>query len=162
MFKGSEVQRLVNIVRRLHYEERLFYDADFEVILIFTNLQLKTMKTFRELLVCQKSMSFVTEIYKVSKSFLDDENFVLSSQIRKSAISVPSNISEGYGRDGLKDYLRFLNIAIASLFELQTQLEIAYNLEYIKEEKFNSLYDLSREIERMLSSFIRTIKSRRN
>uniref|UniRef100_UPI0040485401 four helix bundle protein n=1 Tax=Polaribacter sp. TaxID=1920175 RepID=UPI0040485401 len=120
------------------------------------------MKTFRELLVCQKSMSFVTEIYKVSKSFPDDENFVLSSQIRKSAISVPSNISEGYGRDGLKDYLRFLNIAIASLFELQTQLEIAYNLEYIKEEKFNSLYDLSREIERMLSSFIRTIKSRRN
>ena len=120
------------------------------------------MKTFRDLLVWQRSMTFVTEIYKVSKSFPDDENFVLSSQIRKSAISVPSNISECYGRDGLKDYLRFLNIAIASLFELQTQLEIAYNLEYIKEEKFNSLYDLSREIERMLSSFIRAIKSRRN
>lgn len=120
------------------------------------------MKTFRDLLVWQKPMSFVTEIYKVSKSFPDHENFVLSSQIRKSAISVPSNISEGYRREGVKDHLHFLNISVGSLFELQTQIEIAYNLEYIKKEKFNSLYDLSREIERMLSSFIRAIKSRRN
>ncbi|MFN0729160.1 four helix bundle protein [Polaribacter gochangensis] len=120
------------------------------------------MKTFRDLLVWQKSMNFVTEIYKVSKLFPKDENFGLTSQIRRSAVSIPSNISEGYGREGMKDYLRFLNIAMASLFELQTQLEIAYNLEYIKKDKFDCLYELSREIERMLSSFIRTIKSRKN
>ena len=120
------------------------------------------MKTFRELIVWQKSMSFVTEIYKVSKQFPKGENFGLISQIRRSAVSIPSNISEGYGREGLNDYLRFLNIAIASLFELQTQIEIAFNLEYIDKEKFDNLYELSREIERMLSSFIRSLKSKRN
>lgn len=119
------------------------------------------MKTFRDLLVWQKSMSFVTEIYKASKSFPNEENFGLTSQIRRSAVSIPSNISEGYGREGVGDYLRFLNIAMASLFELQTQIEIAYNLEYLSEIIFKNLYELSREIERMLSSFIRTIKSKR-
>jgi len=120
------------------------------------------MKTFRELIVWQKSMDFVTEIYKASKQFPKDENYGLTSQIRRSAVSIPSNISEGYGREGLNDYLRFLNIAMASLFELQTQLEIAFNLEYILKEKFDNLYELSREIERMLSSFIRSLKSKRN
>ena len=120
------------------------------------------MKTFRELIVWQKAMSFVTEIYKVSKQFPKDETFGLTSQIKRSAVSIPSNISEGYGREGLNDYLRFLNIAMASLFELQTQLEIAYNLKYINKEKFDNLYELTREIERMLSSFIRSIKSKRN
>ena len=120
------------------------------------------MKTFRELLVWQKSMNFVTEVYKVSKLFPKEENFGLTSQIRRSAVSIPSNILEGYGREGLNDYLRFLNIAMSSLFELQTQLEIAFNLEYVKREKFNKLHELSREIERMLSSFIRTLKSRKH
>ena len=87
-------------------------------------------------------MNFVTEIYKVSKSFLKEETFGLTSQLRRSAVSIPSNISEAYGREEVKDYLRFLNIAIASLFELQTQLEIAFNLEYIKKEEFNKLYEL--------------------
>lgn len=116
------------------------------------------MKTFRDLLVWQKSMTFVTEIYKVSKPFPKEETFGLTSQIRRSAISIPSNISEGYGREGVKEYLRFLNVAMASLFELQTQLEIAFNLEYIHKKRFDDLYELSREIERMLSSFIRSIK----
>jgi four helix bundle protein len=125
--------------------------------LLFTKKN-KEMKTFRDLLVWQKSMPFVTEIYKVSKSFPKEETFGLTAQLRRSAVSIPSNISEGYGREGVKDYLRFLNIAIASLFELQTQIEIAYNLGYIKKEEFENLYELSREIERMLSSFIRSIK----
>ena len=120
------------------------------------------MKTFRELIVWQKSMNFVTEIYKITKQFPKDENYGLTSQIRRSAVSIPSNISEGYGREGLNDYLRFLNIAMASLFESQTQLEISYNLAYIKKESFDNLYELSREIERMLSSFIRSLKSKRN
>ena len=105
-------------------------------------------------------MNFVTEIYKASKSFPQEENFGLTSQIRRSSISIPSNISEGYGREGLNDYLRFLNIAMSSLFELQTQIEIAYNLEYIKKDEFEKLYEMSREIERMLSSFIRSLKSK--
>jgi four helix bundle protein len=119
------------------------------------------MKTFRELIVWQKSMDYVTEIYKISKSFPVEENFGLTSQMRRCSISIPSNISEGYGRDGLNDYIRFLNIAISSLFELQTQIEIAFNLKYIKKKEFDILFSSSREIERMLSSFIRSLKSKR-
>ncbi|MFY7671522.1 four helix bundle protein [Tenacibaculum sp. MEBiC06402] len=119
------------------------------------------MKTFRELIVWQKSMNFVTEIYKITKYFPEDEKYGITSQIRRSAISIPSNIAEGYGRSGLNDYLRFLNISIASLFELQTQLEISFNLNYMNKLKFSKLFDLSREIERMLSSLIRKLKEKR-
>lgn len=119
------------------------------------------MKTFRELIVWQRSMDLVTEIYQASKGFPKQEVYGLTSQIRRSAVSVPSNIAEGYGRQGLNDYIRFLNIAISSLFELQTQVEISFNLLYINEKKFNVLYELTREVERMLSSLIRKLKSKR-
>lgn len=106
-------------------------------------------------------MNFVTEVYKVSKQFPIEENFGLTSQIRRSSISIPSNIAEGFGRQSLGDYIRFLNIAIASLFELQTQLEISLNLTYISKERFDELFELSREIERMLSSLTRKLKEKR-
>ena len=76
------------------------------------------MSTFRDLLIWQKSMDLVTEVYKLTELFPKEEIYGLTSQVRRSAISIPSNISEGYGRDGNKDYLRFLNIGISSLFEL--------------------------------------------
>lgn len=118
------------------------------------------MSNFRYLLVWQKSMIFVTKIYNTTKKFPKEEQFGITSQIRRSAISIPSNISEGLGRNSNKDYLRFLNIAIGSLFELQTQLEISKNIEYLTEEEFNTLYENSREIERMLISFVNKIKER--
>ena len=118
------------------------------------------MKTFRELLVWQKSMDLVTSVYTFTKIFPREENFGLTSQIRRSSISIPSNIAEGFGRDGLKDYLRFLNIAIASLYELQTQVEISFNLNYIDKNVFESVYSRTREIERMLSSLIRKLKQK--
>ena len=118
------------------------------------------MSTFRDLLIWQKSMVLVTDIYQLTNSFPKEEIYGLTSQIRRSSVSIPSNIAEGYGRDGNKDYLKFLNIAIASLFEIQTQLEIAFNLKYTNEIQFNKIYEESREIERMLSSFIRKIKER--
>lgn len=74
------------------------------------------IKTFRDLLVWQKSMGFVTEVYKMSNNFPKEEVFGLTSQMRRSAVSVPSNISEGFGRQSLGDFIRFLNIGIASLF----------------------------------------------
>ena len=110
------------------------------------------MKTFRDLLVWQKSMALVTEIYKISKGFPKDEAYGLTSQIRRCAISIPSNIAEGYGRNSTNEYLHFLRIATGSLYELQTQLEISMNLNYLKRENFDELYESSREIERMLSS----------
>ena len=94
------------------------------------------MTPFRNLLIWQKSMQLVTKIYKITRQFPKEELFGLTSQIRRSAISVPSNIAEGSGRDGINDYLKFLNIAISSLFELQTQIEIAKNIEYLPENEF--------------------------
>ncbi len=98
------------------------------------------MKTYRELIVWRKSMILVTKVYKVSKLFPSEENFGLISQIRRSAISIPSNISEGYGRNSLNDYIRFLNISVGSLYELQTQIEISFNLKYIDKENFEVVY----------------------
>ncbi|TPG42136.1 four helix bundle protein [Flavobacterium pectinovorum] len=119
------------------------------------------MNTFRDLLIWQKSMNLVTQIYQLTNSFPKEEIYGLSSQIRRCSVSIPSNIAEGYGRDGNNDYLRFLNISISSLFEMQTQLEISFNLKYLNENQFNKINGESREIERMLSSFIRKIKDRK-
>lgn len=105
-------------------------------------------------------MSLTTKIYNSTKLFPKEEIFGLTSQIRRSSISIPSNIAEGFGRDSNKEYLRFLNISIGSLFEMQTQLEIAKNIQYLNEEEFNNLYEDSREVERMLVSFINKIKER--
>jgi four helix bundle protein len=118
------------------------------------------MSHFRNLLVWQKAMAHTTTIYFSTKNFPKEEVFGLTAQIRRSAISIPSNIAEGFGRDSNKEYLRFLNISMASLFELQTQIEIAKNIEYLKVEEFNKIYEDSREIERMLVSFIKKIKER--
>ena len=118
------------------------------------------MSDFRKLLIWQKSMALITKIYFSTNKFPKEEVFGLTSQIRRSSISIPSNIAEGSGRESDKDFLRFLNISIGSLFEMQTQLEIAKNITYLKEEEFNNLYEDSREVERMLVSFIKKIKDR--
>lgn len=116
------------------------------------------MSHFRKILVWQKSIFLVTKIYKATSNFPKEEMFGLTSQIRRSSVSIPSNIAEGAGRESTKDFLRFLYISMGSIFEMQTQLEIAKNITYIKEEEFNNLYEDSREIERMLVSFIKKLK----
>lgn len=112
------------------------------------------MKSYRDLIVWQKSLKLVTEIYKLTKEFPDEEKFGLTSQIKRSAISIPSNIDEGYGRNYRKDYIRFLQISRGSLFECQTQLEIAVNLHFLSIERIKDVSDLSFEIEKMLNSLI--------
>ncbi|MGL2994004.1 four helix bundle protein [Flavobacterium sp. TSSA_36] len=116
------------------------------------------MSDFRKILVWQKAMALTTKIYNNSQKFPKEEIFGLTSQLRRSAISIPSNIAEGIGRDSKNELLRFLTIAMGSLFELQTQLEIAKNINFLKEEEFNNMYEDSREIERMLVAFIKKIK----
>jgi four helix bundle protein len=115
------------------------------------------VKTYRDLIVWQKSMTLVTDFYKATKSFPVEELYALTNQIRRSAISIPSNIAEGYGRNATADYKRFLQIAVGSLFELQTQIEIAVNLGYLATELFNSLFQQAKEIELMLISLIKKI-----
>jgi four helix bundle protein len=116
------------------------------------------VKTFRDLLVWQKAMVLVTNCYSSSANFPREEQFGLTSQIRRCCVSIPSNISEGYGRETNKNYHRFLNISLGSLYEFQTQIEIAFNLNYITKENFNQLYEDSRELERMLTAFINKVK----
>jgi four helix bundle protein len=116
------------------------------------------VKTFRDLLVWQKAMNLVTETYKVTRSFPKEEWYGLVQQIRRCAVSIPSNIAEGYGRKATNDYIRFLQISIGSLFELQTQLEISLNLEYIRKDAFVILFESTREVERMLVTLINKLQ----
>ena len=118
-----------------------------------------TIKTFQDLIVWQKSMDLVTQIYRASGNFPKSQFYGLNSQLRRSAVSIPCNIAEGYGRRSTGDYVRFLQIFIGSLYELQTQLEIAKKFEYLTEFEFNGLYKNTQEIERMLLSLVSKIRS---
>lgn len=116
-------------------------------------------KSYRELIVWQKSMQLVTDIYRVTESLPTGEQFGLTSQIRRAAVSVPSNIAEGFGRQLAGDFVRFLTMARGSLYELQTQIEIALNLHYVPEETVAQLSTKALEVERMLNRFIATIRT---
>ena len=102
----------------------------------------------------------VNDFYRVTRDFPHEELYGLTSQIRRSAVSIPSNIAEGYGRNSQKDYIRFLQIANGSLFELQTQLEIASHLGFVSNHDFEKLSEKTREIERMLGSLIRKVEQK--
>lgn len=115
------------------------------------------MKSYRDLIVWQKSVKMVTLVYTVLKSFPNDERFALVSQIKRSAVSIPSNIAEGYGRNYTKDYCRFLQISRGSLYEMQTQLEIAINLEFIDVNQLKEIKSLSIEVEKMLNTLIKKL-----
>ena len=89
------------------------------------------MKSFKELRVWQRAMDLVERIYALTRDFPKQETYGLTSQIRRAAVSVPSNIAEGHTREHLKEYLHHLSMAQASLAELETQLEIAVRLKYV-------------------------------
>ena len=119
------------------------------------------IKSYRDLIVWQKAMELVTEVYAITKEFPKEELYALTSQIRRSAVSVPSNIAEGYGRNSTQDYTRFLQIACGSLYELQTQLEISVNLKYMEEEKSEDIFITVNEIERMLNSMTKKLSAKK-
>lgn len=126
-----------------------------------TEAQRDKVRTYRDLVVWQKSMQLVTQIYLITKHLPKEEVYGLVSQIRRCCISIPSNIAEGYGRNSKNDYIRFLQIASGSLYELQTQLEICLNLNYLSKKSFEEIFEQSREIERMLSSLIRKLNQQK-
>lgn len=102
------------------------------------------MDSHKDLKVWQESMDLVVEVYKISKHFPKEELYALTSQMKRSAVSIPSNISEGAGRKGKAEYCRFLYIALGSASELETQIEIAYRLNFISDikdlESKNTIY----------------------
>jgi four helix bundle protein len=103
-------------------------------------------------------MNLVTLIYNLVLELTVNEKYRLTPQIKRSAISIPSNIAEGYGRNYRKDNSRFLQIARGPLFENQTQMEIAVNLDFIKVENLKEIKELSIEIEKMLNSLIKKLE----
>jgi len=105
-------------------------------------------KSFRDLIVWQKSYKLVLEIYKITKGFPKSEIYGLSQQMRKAAVSIPSNIAEGYGRKHKAEYQQFLSIAYGSLLEVETQYSLAVDLKYVS--KCESIENLLKEVGAML------------
>jgi four helix bundle protein len=108
------------------------------------------IKSYRELRVWQGAMSLVEQIYHVTKDFPKEETFGLKGQMRRAAVSVPSNIAEGHAREHIKEYLHHISMAQASLAELETQLEIAKRLGYILSEQFDQINEHTQSIGRQL------------
>ena len=116
--------------------------------------------TYMDLLIWKKAIDFVTAIYDLTATFPKSEMLGLTSQLRRAAVSIPSNMAEGYGRRSNAELVRFCQIAMGSLFEVQTQLILSRNLGFIVEPDFLSTFEGSKEIERMTCSFIETLKSK--
>lgn len=116
-------------------------------------------ESFRDLLAWQKAMTLVTEVYRATEAFPKNELYGLTSQVRRSAVSVPSNIAEGKGRFTKKEYVHFLANARGSLCEMQTQLEIAMNLGYLADTAFNDLDQQAREVGRVLNGLMKAIRA---
>ncbi len=112
------------------------------------------MKTHKDLEVWQKSIDLVTNIYKLTANFPIEEKYGLVSQLRRSAVSIPSNIAEGASRQSNKEYIQFLYVSLGSLMELDTQLIISKNIEFISEEALNELQFKIQEIGKMLNGLI--------
>jgi four helix bundle protein len=102
-------------------------------------------------------METVTEVYRLSRFFPKEEVYGLTSQMRRCAVSIPSNIAEGYGRNSTSDYIRFLRVGMGSLYELQTQAEIAMNLGYLDAAEFDAIAKEIAVLGRMLGSLIRRL-----
>ena len=115
-------------------------------------------QTYRDLIVWQKAMQLVTEIYKLTENFPKSETFGLRSQLRRAAISIPSNIAEGQGRDSSKEFCHHLSIAYGSLTEAETQIQIASNLGYITKDEAGKVLAQCNEVGRLLNGLLRSLR----
>lgn len=116
------------------------------------------MKSYKELTVWQKAMDLCGEIYKTTETFPKSEIYGLTSQIRRCAVSIPSNIAERQYREHTAEYIQFLRIAYGSGAELETQLEITLRINYLKDEDYKRLTLLLEEIMKMLNKLINTLR----
>lgn len=116
------------------------------------------IKSFRDLQVWQRSYGLVLELYRMTRHYPDNERYGLTSQIRRSAASIPANIAEGHGRDATGDYVRFLWIAHGSLSELETHILLARDLGYTESAGIQAILMEINEIGLMLRSLIRSVR----
>ena len=118
------------------------------------------LKNYKELKVWQASYKTCLHIYKVTKQFPKEEMYGLTSQIRRSAVSIPSNIAEGYDRKTTLEYVRFLYIADGSVCELETQTMICGDLGYVRKEKLDQLKKEIGDVERMLKAMVNSLENK--
>ena len=114
----------------------------------------KSVRNYKELLVWQRAMELACEAYALTGRLPKEEMYALGDQIRRSAISVPSNIAEGYGRNSTRDYVRFLSIARGSRYELEKQLLLCVRLGYIAESDIERAIQLGTEVAKILNVMI--------
>lgn len=112
---------------------------------------------YEDLVAWQKAYALVLEIYRITVGFPTGERFGLTQQVRRAAVSIPSNIAEGFGRHSRADYLRFLDMARGSTYEVQTQMRLAVDLGYFNDSETNML-DRIAEVERILNGLIQSLR----
>ena len=116
------------------------------------------MKTHKDLIVWQKSMCLVVEIYKLVKLLPKEETYALSDQMRRSAVSIPSNIAEGCSRRSQNEFAHFLEISLGSSYEVETQMEIARRLKYVTQDEHKGIINEVQTIEKKLTNLINSIR----
>ena len=117
------------------------------------------IKSYKDLLIWQKGIEITEKVYLTTNNFPENELFSLTNQIRRTSVSISSNIAEGFGRNSTKSYMNFLKISRGSLYELETQLIIADRLNYMSgNELFKSINDLLSEEGKMINSYINKLE----
>jgi len=119
------------------------------------------MDTHKDLIVWKKGIELVKNVYAITNTFPKSEQFGLTSQMRRCAVSIPSNIAEGCGRNSDKELVYFLYVALGSSSELETQIIISVELNLLEKEKATECLNLLNEIIRMITSLIKSIKTRK-
>ena len=119
------------------------------------NNEAQTIKSFTDLNTWKEAHSLVLTIYKLTKLFPNDELFCLTNQIRRAVISITSNIAEGFSRNSYKEKVQFYSISLGSLTEVQNQLIIARDLEYISKEEFTTIANLTVVVSKLLNGLIK-------
>jgi four helix bundle protein len=120
------------------------------------------IQSYRDLEVWQLGMDLAEQIYSITKEFPSSELYGLTSQLRRCSVSIPSNIAEGRGRRGTKEFVNFLDIAYGSLCELQTQLELALRLNLVAKSTHDRAQDHTNQLGRMLNGLINSLNRRRS
>ena len=119
------------------------------------------MRDFRQLKVWEKAHLLTLRVYKTTLAFPNDEHYSLTSQVRRSASSIPSNIAEGCGRDGEAELARFMRIAMGSASELEYQMLLAHDLAYLSDDEYESIRVDIEEVKRMLAGFLAQLRADR-
>ncbi len=131
----------------------------------FVDMRSVMIEKFKEIETLYHNNSYITgipagfrDMERLTGEFPQDEKFGIVAQIRRAAVSIPSNIAEGYGRNMLKDYIRFLRISRGSLLELETQMIISNNLKYISDEILKEILEKTGEISKMLNGLVKSLE----